>query len=128
MTVARCLPARCLLIAIAPLLLAACGSSAPSLSTGSLFGSKADAATPIAAPPPPPPATPEQRAAQVGATSARAVKCGYNFDPAKLKTSFLTAEAQSGTAVDQLGRVAHSTMRWATSAMLRSSMTSRVTW
>ena len=35
---------------------------------------------------------------EVGATSARAIKCGYNFDPAKLKNQFLTAETAANPA------------------------------
>ena len=34
------------------------------------------------------------RAFQVGTVSARAVKCGFNFDPAKLKTTYLAYERQ----------------------------------
>ena len=34
------------------------------------------------------------RAFQVGTASARAVKCGFNFDPAKLKTNYLAYEKQ----------------------------------
>lgn len=34
---------------------------------------------------------------QVGSVAARAMKCGYNFDPFKLKTSFLAAEQAGGT-------------------------------
>ncbi len=86
-------------LVLIPLLLAGCGSSAPSVSTASLLGPEgASQAQPVAAAP----VTPEQRAAQVGATSARATKCGYNFDPAKLKTSYLIAEMQAGAPPDQL--------------------------
>jgi hypothetical protein len=90
-----------------PLALAACGSSGPSLPKLSMFGSSDSGApaTTGSTPDPPPPATPEQRAAQVGATSARAVKCGYNFDPARLRANYLAAEAQFGTSVEQLGKV-----------------------
>ncbi len=34
------------------------------------------------------------RAFQVGTASARAVKCGFNFDPAKLKTNYIAYEKQ----------------------------------
>lgn len=96
------------LLLVAPLLLAGCGSSALSLPKFSMFGGSSE--TPastgsVAAPAPPPPATPEQRAAQVGAVSARAVKCGYNFDPSRLRANYMAAEAQFGTPVDQLGKV-----------------------
>lgn len=82
-----------------PLLLAACagGTALPSLSTGSVAG---NAATMAAAPEAPvvPPSEPSARAFQVGSTSARAVKCGYNFDPVRLKSQFLASEATRGTA------------------------------
>jgi hypothetical protein len=96
------------LFVLVPLLMAGCGSSAPSLPKLNMFGSS-DAApattgsvtqAPAAAP-----ATPEQRAAQVGATSARAVKCGYNFDPARLKANYMAAESQGGLAVADLSKV-----------------------
>jgi len=40
----------------------------------------------------PPPDDPIERAVHVGATSARAQKCGYYFDPSQLKANFLTSE------------------------------------
>lgn len=45
---------------------------------------------------------PTSRAVQVGATAARARKCGFNFDPVRLKANFLAAEAGFGTPPDQL--------------------------
>lgn len=84
--------------------LTACGNSAKSLlSTGSLFGGKKKAA-----------ATPQQqstltqpsaRALQVGWVSARATKCGFYFDPAKLKQQYLAAEAASGIPPNQLRKI-----------------------
>lgn len=71
---------------LATVSLGGCGASLPSLSTGSLFGGKA-AAKPVIQ------NDPTSRAMEVGSTSARAIKCGYNFDPAKLKSQFLAAEA-----------------------------------
>lgn len=100
-------------VAAAALLLAACsgGPALPSLSTGSVTGG-ADApaaagATPVVAPTEESGVKndPTQRAFQVGSTSARAVKCGYNFDPAKLKQQFLAAEATQGTGVADIGKV-----------------------
>ena len=35
---------------------------------------------------------PTNRAFQVGTVSAKAIKCGFNFDPAKLKNNYLTYE------------------------------------
>ncbi|MCB1520325.1 MAG: hypothetical protein KDJ37_07100 [Hyphomicrobiaceae bacterium] len=49
--------------------------------------------------------TPTTRAFQVGSTSARAVKCGYNFDPSRLKQQFLAAEATTGASVEEIGKV-----------------------
>jgi hypothetical protein len=70
--------------------LGGCGSGG-GLTTGSLFGSsqagQVAAAQPVSA---------SDRAAQVGAVSARAAKCGFNFDAAGLKTSFRTAESTLG--------------------------------
>lgn len=88
------------LIAIATsALLTACSGAGTGLSTGSLFGSK-QAETVAAAPV----ETASMRAAQVGAVSARAAKCGYNFDPVRLKTGFLAAESQKGVSTEELGR------------------------
>ncbi len=59
----------------------------------------------VAAVPPAPMSTPTDRAFQVGTVSARAVKCGYNFDAVKVKTAFLASETQRGTPPDQLANV-----------------------
>ena len=90
---------RRLLIAASALLLAGCGSSG--LTTASLTGGS-EPAQAAAAPAGPPPSDPTSRAVQVGATSARAVRCGFYFDPAKLKASFLAAESAGGLAPEQL--------------------------
>lgn len=81
------------------------GSGLTTGSLGSLLGGgekKPETAAPAA---PVVNNTPTTRAFQVAGTAARAVKCGYNFDPARLKSSFLAAEAQTGTPVDELGKV-----------------------
>lgn len=88
-----CLP---LLLATASLSLAACNAG-PLLQTGSLTAQPADAA--------PKPATPLDRALNAAATSARAQKCGYFFDPAALRANFLAAETQRGTAEPELTKV-----------------------
>ncbi|MEQ1652654.1 MAG: hypothetical protein ABL897_09215 [Hyphomicrobium sp.] len=82
--------------------LTGCGASIPGLSTGSLFGG--DSATPAI----PPQVTndPTSRAMQVGTTAARALKCGYNFDPVKLRTQFLAAEAPGLTNPADADKVA----------------------
>ncbi len=54
---------------------------------------------------PPPPPSPTAKAYAVGTASARAVKCGFNFDPAKLRASFLAAEAATGATPDSLAKV-----------------------
>ena len=69
-------------------LLGGCGSGG-GLTTGSLFGSSQ--ATSVAAAQPV--VTSADRVVQVAAVSARAAKCGFNFDPTALKTNFMTAEA-----------------------------------
>jgi hypothetical protein len=71
-------------------------SEGSSLSTSSLLGGSRKAAAPPALV-----NTPTSRALQVGATSARATKCGYNFDASKLRTTFLAAEAAQDPAADQ---------------------------
>lgn len=81
---------RCLTIATtlaAALSVSGCGASLPSASTGSLFGGSSAPPTPA-----PPTNDPTSRAVQVGSTAARAQKCGFNFDPVKLRTQFITAE------------------------------------
>lgn len=72
-------------------LVSGCGASLGDVSTGSLFGGAPKA----------PPAVqndPTARAMQVGTTAARAIKCGYNFDPSKLRTQFLAAETVAAPA------------------------------
>ncbi len=82
---------------------AGCGSSSlPSLTTGSLFSSQKPAQT---AAPVPPPDDPIARAVHVGATAARAQKCGYFFDPQQMRSSFLAAEAQRSAAPEALKKL-----------------------
>lgn len=72
-------------------MLAGCGASLPSLTTGSLFGgSAASTAAPAA---PQIQNDPISRALQVGATAAKAQKCGFNFAATKLRTQFLANES-----------------------------------
>ena len=42
---------------------------------------------------------------QVAATSAKATTCGYNFDPARLRTNYLAHEAQTGLSPPDLAAV-----------------------
>ena len=75
------------------LTLAGCAGGTSGLMTGSLL--------PTAAKPAANPAV--ERAIQVGATSARASKCGYNFDPQKLKANYLAYESsQPGADVPRM--------------------------
>lgn len=89
------------LLVLCPLLaLGAC--SGGGLSVGSLLGND-----PAPAPGSviPTPNDPTSRAFQVGLVSARAVRCGYNFDPARLKASFLASEAGQGAAGEDLLKI-----------------------
>jgi len=92
-----------LIVIAASVGLVGCGNSAKSLlSTGSLFGGKKPAAAPQ---PQAAKHDPGARALQVGWVSARASKCGFYFDPAKLKQQYLAAEAAGGMPLDQLRKV-----------------------
>lgn len=79
------------------LTLSAC-SGGGGVTIGSLFGSSAEAKKPV---------TDErtERALQVGAASARASKCGYNFDPVKLRQAYLAYETKQGGPPDQLAKL-----------------------
>ena len=107
MTAARIaagIAARAMLVTV-PLMLAGCGSSAPKLPSLGMFGGSSEAAPATTGSVQPRAATPEERATQVGATSARAVKCGYNFDPARLRANYLASEMQAGTPAVQMAKV-----------------------
>jgi hypothetical protein len=86
------------------LALAAAGcSGGQGVSTASILGSAsaggpAEQAAPATS-------DPTSRAFLVGSVSARAVKCGYNFDPAKLKTSYLASEASLGASSEQIAKL-----------------------
>lgn len=51
------------------------------------------------------PSTPTDRAFQVGSVSARAQKCGYNFDAAKLKAAYMAHEIGLGASNDQVASI-----------------------
>lgn len=78
--------------------LTACSPSGAGLSTSSLLPGKKSAPTD--------PAT--DRSIQVGATSARAQRCGYNFDAARLRSAYLAYESTQGGGADQLNRIERS--------------------
>lgn len=83
-----------LTLALLTAALAGC-SGATGLTTSSLFGSSEKVAeeAPVNDPP--------MRAFEVGTVSARAIKCGFNFDPAKLKANYLAYErALAGANAD----------------------------
>jgi hypothetical protein len=86
-------------IAVA-LVLGAC-SSGNALTTGTLFGGSQEKK----AEPAPRPETMTDRVVHVGTTAARAQRCGYVFDPAALRQSYLAFEGQqSGGAPDQVAK------------------------
>jgi hypothetical protein len=97
-----------LLVLILGATLSGC-SSGGGVSTASILGEAptppATAGAAPAAPGPPvvaavPAATlsdPTGRAFQAGSVTARAVKCGYNFDAAKLRASYIAYEAARGS-------------------------------
>jgi len=99
-------------IALAALtgLLAGCGSGGSDpqagLSTASILGEAPAAAsgdTPGITR-----ADPLARPVQVAWTSARAQKCGFNFDPAKLRANYLTWEQASGSDAARMANVTKS--------------------
>lgn len=77
-------------------------SGTPSLTTGSILGGPAKPAVDPASV-----NDPTNRAFQVGTVSAKAIKCGYNFDPAKLKNNYLTYERTlaPGTDIAKVERI-----------------------
>ena len=82
--------------------LGGCGSG-NSLTTGSLFGS--GSGPDQAAAPAPKPITPSERALYVGASVARAQRCGFFFNADEVKTNYLASEEQAGTAPDVIAKV-----------------------
>ncbi len=82
-----------MLFLIGATLVAGCSGGSP-LTTSALMGGNSAKA--------PEPAQGQNdtvsRALQVGTTSARALKCGFNVDPAKMRTQFLTAETAANPA------------------------------
>ncbi len=86
------------------LVLAGCSGSASSLTTGSLFGGGGSSEAAKTEAPAALTGDATSRAFQVGSVSARAVKCGYNFDAPALKAKFLAAEASQGTTPDLISR------------------------
>ena len=75
-------------------------NAAAGISTASLLDGKSSAGSGELAGPKPDDVT--AKSVQVAWTSARAQKCGFNFDAAKLKANYLAAEARDGAAQAQL--------------------------
>jgi hypothetical protein len=73
-----------------------CGSGASGLSTASLAGTDSPGFTNE---------DPMARPIQVAWTSARAQRCGFNFDTGKMRTNYLTYEQRQGAAVEQLSKI-----------------------
>lgn len=95
------------LVAASSALLTAACSGGGGLTTGSLSkmlggGEEKQAATAPAAPQVR--NDPTSRAFQVGGVSARAVKCGYNFDPTRLRANYFAFEAGAGTPPDEIAK------------------------
>ncbi|HRD77505.1 MAG TPA: hypothetical protein PK264_16485 [Hyphomicrobiaceae bacterium] len=74
------------------------GCSSGGITTGSILGVSA-AKAPAAE-------DPSTRAIHVAATSAKALRCGYNFDTERLKASYLSWEGRSGQPPEQMGKIA----------------------
>lgn len=75
--------------------LTACSGDGPSLPTGSLFsGAQAKPATDDRT----------ERALLAGATSARASRCGYNFDPARLRQAYIAYETAQGGSPEDIAK------------------------
>lgn len=87
--------------------LAGCSSGGGGVSTSSILGSASTPSTAdaLVTAPPPVSSTPTTRAFQVGSVAARAQKCGYNFDEARLKSSYLANETGRGTPPDQMAQL-----------------------
>jgi hypothetical protein len=77
------------------LVLGACSGNSPSLTTGSLFGGAQ--AKPVTD-------DRTERAILAGATSARAARCGYNFDPTRLRQSYIAYETAQGGPPEELAK------------------------
>jgi hypothetical protein len=89
--------------------LAGCSGGSGGISTASILGT-APTPPPVApgqapALPAAPTSDPTSRAFSAGSVAARAVKCGYNFDPVKLKASYLAHEVGLGATNEQVANI-----------------------
>ena len=90
---------------VAVLLLAGlggCASGSAGLTTGSLGGA-APVSGALAVQPQ---VTASQRVARASVRAAEAVKCGYNVDPAKLRSGYLAYEGNQGATVEEMDKIA----------------------
>jgi hypothetical protein len=87
----------CALLLSSAALAAGCSGGASGLTTG--------ATQPADAPSGVNNGHPMARPVSVAWTSARARRCGFYFDPAKLRSAYLAFEAQQGAAGDQLAKI-----------------------
>lgn len=89
-------------LVLATVILGGCSNdnSAAGISTASLLDGKSSAGSGEFAGPKPDDVT--AKSVQVAWTSARAQKCGFNFDAAKLKANYLASEARDGAAAAQI--------------------------
>lgn len=93
-----------LLILLCATALTGCSTSIGS-ATSSLFGGSKTETSSVTPAPAPPASTPTARALNVGAVTARALKCGYNFDPSRLKATYVADETARGTPANDLANI-----------------------
>ncbi len=85
------------LLMAASVLYAGCGNSSTGLTTSGLF--KGDTSSGVTND------SPMARPISVAWTSARAQRCGFYFDPAKLRASYVGYETKQGAAGEQLAKI-----------------------
>ena len=83
--------------------LAGCSGSGGGVSTASILGG--EAAPMPSAGQASVVADPGERAFHTGAVTARAARCGYNFDAAMIRSSYLAHEAGLGAAPEQMAKL-----------------------
>jgi hypothetical protein len=83
-------------------LYAGCGNSASGLTTSSTAAAGGDVPGGVSN------EDPLARPVSVAWTSARAQRCGFYFDPAKLRSNYLAYEAKQGAAGEQLAKIERS--------------------
>lgn len=85
--------------------LAGCSGSGSGVSTASILGGDAAPTASAGQAATVAPADPGERAFQAGAVTARAVRCGYNFDPALIRSNYLAHEAALGATHEQMAKL-----------------------